>query len=225
TPDDSDDAPSDGGADESSNDNRDSEEGSSDASDDAPSAVAGAAGASPKTGKPKGAKARSKDGMTAGARLAAAKAAKAARKAAKRGKEKKEQDPVAQMRESELAKKAQEAGSWAAENRSIVLAAAVLLVVAVGAWIGWTQYSQSQAQAAGALLRDAIEIAQAEIVPEAEGDDAAESDAPTFPTEQARAEAALEAYRRVLTEYGGSDAAVWARLGEADALATLDRHE
>ena len=35
---------------------------------------------------------------------------------------------------------------------------------------------------------------------------------------------ALEAYRRVVTEYPSSDAAIWARLGEAKALADLGRH-
>lgn len=170
---------------------------------------------------------RKRERQTAGARLAAAKAAKAARKAAKRGKEKKEQDPLTQVRESEIVKRAQEASSWAADNRNLVLAAAAGLLVLLGGWVGWNIHSTNQTQAAGSALAAAIEIAQAEIVSdEEEGATAASNgDAQTFPSEEARAEAALEAFRRVLSEHGGSDAAIWARLGEADALATLGRHD
>lgn len=179
---------------------------------------------------------RHKDGMTAGARLAAAKAAKAARKAAKRGKEKKAADPIAQMRESALAHKVEKAGSWAKDNHTVVWAAVAVLVVVLGGWVGWHFYSGQQAQAAAALLEDAVEIADAQIVAEEdEGDEHEDTSAnesashdddepPTFPTQQARAEAAVEAYRRVLTQYPSSAAASWARLGEARALFELGRY-
>lgn len=227
---------SDSDEDSASEDAGDDDAGDDDASDESELAAGGAA-SSPSTAKTRkgdAARPNKKDGLTAGARLAAAKAAKAARKAAKRGKEKKEADPVAQVRDSQLAKKAQEAGSWAAQNRNVVIAALVVILLGIAGWAGWSSYSDGQAQAAGALLADAVEIAQAEIVAAEEpGEDAAgetareeaDSDAPpTFPTEEARAEAALEAYRRVLTEYPSSDAAIWARLGEAKALADLGRH-
>ena len=112
-----------------------------------------------------------------------------------------------------------------------MIGALVVALLGVIGWLGWSSYSDQQAEAAGALLADAVEIAQAEIVAAEEGDDAApdaaEPDAdaaPTFATEEARAEAALEAYRRVLSEYPSSDAAIWARLGEAKALSDLGRH-
>lgn len=173
----------------------------------------------------KGGKGRSKDGMTAGARLAAAKAAKAARKAAKRGKEKKEQDPVQQVRDSDLVKKAQHAGNWAAENRNAVVAIAAALVLAFGGWVGWRFYSDAQAQAAGALLDEAVTIAHAEVLTDETDGEADPDGPPTFPTDAARAEAALEAYRAVLEQYPSADAAPWARLGEAHSLSTLGRYE
>ncbi len=174
---------------------------------------------------------RKKDGMTAGARLAAAKAAKAARKAAKRGKEKKEQDPVAQVRESALAHQVEQAGSWAKQNRTMVLAAVAVIALAFAGWLGFRYHTEEQAQAAATLLEDAVEIADAPIVAEEEGEDASsestddEDAPPTFATEQARAEAALAAYQQVLSQYPDSAAAPWARLGEAKALFQLGRYD
>ena len=195
-------------------------------------ATGGAADAAPvaKKTKGKGPRRHKKDGMTAGARLAAAKAAKAARKAAKLGKEKKAQDPLAQVRESALAKKAEEATSWVKENRTTVWAILAVLVLGLGGWAGYRYYSDRQAQAAAALLEDALEIAQAQIVAEdssegsSSGDERDEDEPPTYPTEQARAEAALEAFRAVTAQYPGSTAAQWARLGEAKALFDLGRY-
>ncbi len=223
--------------DESSDDESSDDEGSDDETAEASSATSRSTAG--RGGKDK-ARRRAKDGMTAGARLAAAKAAKAARKAAKKGKEKKAQDPVAQVRESALVQRAEQAGSWAKDNRGTVLVALAVLVIGLGGWMGWRYHTDQEAQAAASLLEDAVEIADAAVIPEEEdGDDAAHADAerpdtdhaddedeaPTFPTEQARAEAALEAYRRVLSQYPDSTAAPWARLGEARALFELDHND
>lgn len=175
---------------------------------------------------------RFKDGTTAGARLAAAKAAKAARKAAKRGAEKKaeeqEPDPVAQVRENPIVQRAEKAGTWARANRNAVLGAVAAALVALGAFVGWSQYRDQQAAAAASLLEEALRIADADVV----GEDAPEPvtrpgdppPPPRYPTAQARAEAALEAHRQVLAQFPSSGAATWARLGEARALYDLGRH-
>ncbi|MCZ7678798.1 MAG: tetratricopeptide repeat protein [Sandaracinaceae bacterium] len=226
-----------GSDDEGSDDEGSDDEGSDDeGSDDAPESEAGAGegeaaeAAAPATKKPKsgkGPRQYKKDGMTAGARLAAAKAAKAARKAAKLGKEKKSQDPMTQVRESPLAKKAEEASSWAKQNPTLVWALVAALVLGLGGWMGWRYYTEQQARAAAALLEEALEIVDAEIVEaEEESEDEDDEDAPpTFASEQERADAALAAFRRVLTDYPSSDAARWARLGEARVLFERGEHE
>ncbi len=235
--DESDDEGSDDASDDSTSEASDEESASAAEREDASEGAAGGAAdesveAAPNKKKAtggKGARQFKKDGKTAGARLAAAKAAKAARKAAKLGKEKRAQDPIAAMRDNPLAQKAEQATSWAKQNSTMVWAVLAAVVLGLGGWLGYRTYTESQAEAEAALLEDALEIAQAEIVPEDEEADSAddaqpddapqdEDEAPTFPTEQARTEAALEAYRAVIAQYPSSHAAVWARLGEARML-------
>lgn len=164
--------------------------------------------------------------MSPGARLAAAKAAKAARKAAKLGKDKKdERAPFDRVRETELAQRAQVAGEWAQRNRIAVYSVVAALLLGVAGWVGWRSYDRNQAEAAAALLTEAIEIGRAEI--RAEGEEAPETDdeTRTFPYVSARAEAELEAYRAVLEKFPGQEAAAWAHLGAGDALLELERYE
>jgi predicted negative regulator of RcsB-dependent stress response len=203
----------------------DGDESSSDddasSSDEEAEAKGEASGEAParKTSKAKGGK------TSAGARLAAAKAAKAARKAAKRGKDKKAQDPLAQVRASAVAQQAQKAASWAQENRGLVIGLLVAVALGLGGYFGWTAYKESQAQAAAGLLETALEISRARIRdaddPEPDEDD----DERTYTSERRRAEAALRAFRRVISAHGDSEAAVWARLGEARALFDLGRYD
>jgi len=159
----------------------------------------------------------------AAARLAAARAAKAARKAAKRGKElQNEKAPIDAVAESRVAQRAAAAGSWASENRPIVLGIVAAIVLAFAGGIGWYYYAQGQSEAAGQALADAIEIAAAEIRAEDEIPD--EDDGPSYTSATARAEAALEAYQAVIDDHGGTEAAIWAQLGRGEALLDLGRH-
>ncbi|AKF06906.1 tetratricopeptide repeat protein [Sandaracinus amylolyticus] len=181
---------------------------------------------------------------SAGARLAAAKAAKAAKKAAKKAQLAAEGAPTDELamtgggapakapeevlKESAIGVAASKAGEWAQANRQIAVGIVGVLIVGALGWVGYSWWHASQAHAAGALLTEAVEIANAEVV--REGEERPEpvegrEEERTFATREARAEAALEAYRRVLSEAGGSDAARWARLGEARALFDLGRNE
>lgn len=182
--------------------------------------------------------------LSAGARIAAAKAAKAAKKAVKKAQiaaaeqavtsprasaPTPEEEPINQLKESAIGQAATRAGEWANANQTIAWGAVAAIILALAGFATWNWYSRTQDEGAGALLAEAVEIARAEIVAEDEDADdeadeaeAADEDADaerTFPTAAARAEAALTAYRRVLTEFPRSSAAAWARLGEARMLA------
>lgn len=218
-------------SDDAGDDDEDDEDDEDDAAAAAPAAKAG------------GASKKAAGRATAGARLAAAKAAKAARKAAKKGRERDEglgatlsgrgpagKEPVEALKETPLGQAASKATDWAQANRPLAMGVFAAIVLAAAGWVGYAWWQSSQNEAAGALLEDAVRIATAEIVDEDDppaasaGEDDAD-EAPTFTSRQARSEAALEAYRRVLSQYAGSEAARWARLGEARALFDLGQYD
>jgi tetratricopeptide (TPR) repeat protein len=175
-----------------------------------------------------------------GARLAAAKAAKAAVKAAKKqarrdeagvgqsAAEREAQDREQTrseedvLKDSPLGRAATRAGEWTAQNRQMAMGAAAVAAIALVGWLGWSMWTAREAAAAGGLLAEALRISSAQIVAAdaapATHDDHDEDAAPTFETIAARNEAALAAYRRVVSEHAGSRAAAWARLGEGRTL-------
>jgi tetratricopeptide (TPR) repeat protein len=195
-----------------------------DASDDAP-VSAPAPIVAPKGKAPK---------LTAGARVAAAKAAKAAQKAVKKqtyAEERASQtnapaptvpdeevDPVEQIRESPLGQATVRAQEWVSGNQGLVLGVLAVAALAIVGWFGYQAMNDSSAVAAGSLLEEAVEISRAEIRDEDE-EASDEADAPrSYASVAERTEAALTAYRRVLSEAGGTPAAGWARLGEGRLL-------
>ena len=153
--------------------------------------------------------------MSAGQRLAAEKAAKAAKKAAKRGR-------TAEVVETKALKRAELATDWAKKNRRMLIGGAVVVGIAVAAATGYSIYAEAKAKEASKVLWDAVETARAEIVAEGEGLD---DDAQTYPTIAARAERAAERYESVISQYPDTEAAIWARLGRANALYELGQHE
>jgi predicted negative regulator of RcsB-dependent stress response len=156
--------------------------------------------------------------LTPGQRLAAAKAAKAAEKAKKRGRD-------AEIVEGKAVKQAEAAAEWAQKNRSLIWGGLALLAVSVAAVVGWSIYSGQQAHEASELLLDAVTAARGEI---REGGNAAtdqDEEDEVFESTEARAEASLERFRKVLGQYEGSQAGHWARLGEAKALADLGKQD
>lgn len=227
-----------GASDEGADDDASGDDASSDEDDEdeaEPSAAASHASASSAAAKKAAARA------SAGARLAAAKAAKAAKKAAKKAQIAAEaeaesgdsfigsgggmpaKDPTEILAESSIGQAATKASEWASTNRSLAAGIVAVLVVGALGWVGYAWWNASQAEGAGALLENALDIANAEVVASEDAD--ADADEPTFATREARAEAALTAYRQVITEYPGAEAARWARLGEAKALFDLGRNE
>ncbi|GAB4205245.1 MAG: hypothetical protein OHK0013_20970 [Sandaracinaceae bacterium] len=186
--------------------------------------------------------------LSAGARLAAQKAAKAAVKAAKKQERRAAQqqdqsaadpepavteaapeDPLAQLNETELGRAALKAGNWWERNARTGWIALGAVALALVGFLGFTYHRDQQSAAAGALLREAVETASARIEAPAEGEERAASEDTdeerTFPTIQARDEAALEAYQRVISQFPDHPSAGIARLGAARALLSLGRHD
>ena len=125
------------------------------------------------------------------------------------------------LKENELSHVLGDASSRLQENRGTLgIAAGILalvLVAAIGYW-AWTTRSQNRAQV---LLGDAIVIMQAPVEdPKA----AAKPGVMSYPTVQARAEAALTKFADVYNAYPSTDAGIAARYYAASALAMLGRH-
>jgi len=127
-----------------------------------------------------------------------------------------------ELKQNEIAQFARRAMAWLEGNRSraMTIAVAVLaVVVLVGGYAWWQQRTADQA---GALLGMAGAIAQAPIAP-APTVAGATQQTGTFPSEAARLEAALEAYRDVIDGYPDSKAALSARYAIANALLAAGR--
>jgi TolA-binding protein len=86
-------------------------------------------------------------------------------------------------------------------------AAVVLLIAAVG---GFTLWRQHASETGGAMLGIALAIEQAQIAPAPTVPGARQTPG-TYPTEQARNEAALQAFQQVAAAYGSSNAGLTAQ--------------
>src|SRR5690606_21568924 len=109
-----------------------------------------------------------------------------------------------------------------AARRRLVAGLAVALVAVLVIAAGWLTWRARQANEAGALLGVAMATASSPIVPTSSVAGATQT-AGTFPTEQARAEAALEAFNVVIAEAPGTEAARTAAYHAASALMAAGR--
>jgi hypothetical protein len=100
------------------------------------------------------------------------------------------------------------------------IVAVVAIVVLAGVWSWWSGRTEAKANA---QLATAMQIYDAPIVP-APTVPGATQQAGTYPTEQARSEAALTAFQQVIDQYGGTDAAVAARYHHAASLVTVGKY-
>jgi tetratricopeptide (TPR) repeat protein len=152
-------------------------------------------------------------GSTAASRLAAKRAAKAAAKAAQRA-----TNPVPR----EVAQSVTAARSfYETHGRTMWLAIAVAAVAGL-AWIGISRYLDKQGAEASELLHAGVTAANGPIV--AEGEEAPEDAPESFSSTKARAEKARAEYEKTVKSFSGSNAAVWAYLGQAQALEQLGKH-
>jgi len=125
------------------------------------------------------------------------------------------------LKENELSNVLGRATAGLSDNRSTVGMVAgivaLLLLAGVGYW-AWNARGENQAQA---LLGEAIKIVQAPV------EDAKPGAKPTpgsYPTIQARAEAALVKFTEVFTTYPSTNAGIAARYYAAAGLGMLGRH-
>lgn len=126
------------------------------------------------------------------------------------------------LKENELSQVLSGASARLQENRGTLGVAAgivaLLLVIGVGYW-AWTTRSENRAQA---LLGDAIVIMQTPVEDPKPG---AQPGVRSYPTVQARTEAALAKFAEVYDAYPSTDAGIASRYYAASALATLGRHD
>jgi tetratricopeptide (TPR) repeat protein len=112
-------------------------------------------------------------------------------------------------------------------RREIVALVSALLLVLAGA-IGYFAWRSNTEGKAAALLTDAAAVLEAQVTtpaPAAAGQPAPKPPAGTYPSEQAKLEAALPKLAAVYTRYPSTDSGIAARYYAANALAALGRRE
>jgi TolA-binding protein len=125
------------------------------------------------------------------------------------------------LKENELSNVLEDATARLQEHRRTVMmgAGAVLLVLVAGlGYWAWTTRSANRAQA---MLGDAIVIMQSPVEETKPG---AKPGVTSYPTVNARAEAALTKFAEVYNAYPSTDAGIAARYYAASALGMLGRH-
>jgi TolA-binding protein len=125
------------------------------------------------------------------------------------------------LKENELSHVLTDATARLQENQRtfglIGAAVALVLVLGIGYW-AWTTRSQNRAQA---MLGDAIVVMQAPVEEPKAG---AKPGVTSYPTVQARAEAALSKFAEVYNAYPSTPAGIASRYYAASALSMLGRH-
>jgi TolA-binding protein len=125
------------------------------------------------------------------------------------------------LKENELSHMLTDAGARLQENQRtfglIGGAVALVLVAGIGYW-AWTTRSQNRAQA---MLGDAIVVMQSPVEEPKAG---AKPGVTSYPTVQARAEAALSKFAEVYNAYPSTPAGIASRYYAASALSMLGRH-
>ncbi len=154
--------------------------------------------------------------LTRGERLAARMAAKAARKAADRGK-----TPIAINR---IAEKAGQTSEWVKKRQKPFLGFLVCSVSLVAGLIAWQVYAGKTDREAGGLLAKAVTTSQAMILTEENALDQ-ESVEETYTSIEERAKQSLQAYRKVSRKYANTTAALFGKLGEANAQFELGKFD
>lgn len=113
---------------------------------------------------------------------------------------------------------------FVATHRDRVILGAIGVVVVVLAASGYSWWRGNVAGKAGALLGVAMTTYEAPIVPAPTVPGATQQPG-TFPTKEARDQAALDSFQQVIDAYPSTDAGVAARYHRAAALMSLGRYE
>jgi TolA-binding protein len=130
------------------------------------------------------------------------------------------------LKENELVAFVDRSREMLTTRRRELLTLATLAVVLAAGLIGYFAWRSSTEDKAAALLAEADTALEAQVVtpaPPAPGQTAPKPPAGTYPTEQAKLQAALPKLDAVYTRYPGTQAGIAARYYAANALAALGR--
>jgi tetratricopeptide (TPR) repeat protein len=136
------------------------------------------------------------------------------------------------LKENELAIALTQAQSWADRNSKTLMAALVAIVLVGGGVLAYTMWRSNADTSARVALAEAMVIEEARVMPPAPP--AGTTNDPTalggqlpgtYPTEQAKLEAALPRFQAAADGYPNSDAGVTARFHLAKNLVALGRFD
>ena len=136
------------------------------------------------------------------------------------------------LKDNELAIALGQAQSWAGSNSSTIVAIVAAIVIVGGGVLGYMAWRNSTDNKARAMLAEAMVIEEARVMPP--GPPAGTTNDPnaiggqqpgTYPTEQAKLEAALPKFQAAADAYPSHDAGLTARYHAAKALVTLGRFD
>ncbi len=136
------------------------------------------------------------------------------------------------LKDNELAIALGHAQSWAGANSSTIVAMLAAIVIVGGGVLGYMAWRNSTDNKARALLAEAMVIEEARVMPP--GPPAGTTNDPnaiggqppgTYPTEQAKLEAALPKFQAAAAAYPSHDAGLTARYHAAKALVALGRFD
>jgi TolA-binding protein len=131
------------------------------------------------------------------------------------------------LKENEFARSVAHAQEVFATRKQEILWGVTLAVVLLAIVGGYTWWRQARNARATALLANALAIYQAPVVPPpapAPGSPAPVQQPGTYPTEQAKLQAALPKFIETVDRYPSSQAGIVARYHAAGILATLGRY-
>jgi TolA-binding protein len=126
------------------------------------------------------------------------------------------------LKQNEFATRMVALANTAAENRQRILPIVLVIVLIVVALAGFTMWRQRAREAGTAMLGQAMSIAQSPIVPAPTLPGATQAPG-TYPSLEARNEAALKLFQEVATQYEGTDAGRAASYHAAAALLEMGR--
>lgn len=127
-----------------------------------------------------------------------------------------------QLKQNEFAMSVGRSMKTLADNRDRIVVGLVAAAVIVALASGYYWWSRRAENSAGAAFGNAMALMQSPIVPAPTVAGATQA-AGTFPTEQARADATVAAFREVIEQYPSTDAARGARYHIASLLLSMNR--
>lgn len=122
-----------------------------------------------------------------------------------------------ELKQNEFAMATMSVADRIAEHRTALAGVVIVVLVLAVAGGGWMAWRTRQANNAGRLLGVAMATAEAPVAPASTMPGATQTPG-TFPTAQARSNAAIAAFTEVTTTYPGTDAAATASFHLAAAL-------